>query len=100
MMSVEISNTEIVDVLSGYDLTSEERAEFDFIDWSKVESGSSSPEFFRYRDELYYLESEGRPQFAPEWQMYLTQTFFSGIVFRYTEDEDEEKLEVGMYYAS
>lgn len=64
------------DVIDAWQLTTDERAEFDFIDWDAVEDGRDSPEFFRYRGQLYYLESEGRPEFAPGWHGYLSDSFF------------------------
>lgn len=106
-----ITNNVPRDIVNAWELTESERTEFDFIDWSEVESGNASPEFFRYKGELYYLESEGRPAFAPGWHGYLSESFFSGIVYRFPLDEcnpadrygdanyDYERIVVGRYYA-
>jgi hypothetical protein len=97
-----VTNNVPRDIVNGYELTSAERADFDFIDWSDVEAGNVSPEFFRYKGELYYLESEGRPRFAPGWDGYLSDSFFSGILFRFPVEDgrpDYERIIVGRYYA-
>jgi hypothetical protein len=98
------------DVLYGWDLTEAERAQFDFVDWDRVEAGSDSAEFFRFKGDLYYLESEGTPAFAPGWDAYLSDSFFSGILFRYPVIEpanryhdvevDYERVVVATYYVS
>ena len=77
-----ITNNHSRDVLYGRDLTPAERTEFDWIDSSNTVTWDEA-EFFRYRGTVYYLESEGRPTFAPGWDAYLSDSFFSGIVYRY-----------------
>jgi hypothetical protein len=91
-------------IVEGYELTETERAEFDYVDWADVEAGNASPEFFRYKGELRYLESEGRPAFAPGWDGYLSDSFFSGILFRFPPNDwngqpDYERIVIGRYYA-
>jgi hypothetical protein len=110
MSDVEIITNNVPrDVISAWELTAAERAEFDFVDWDAVERGEASPEFFRYRGQLYYTESEGRPGFAPGWDAYLSDSFFSGIVYRWPVAEpanefhdaqiDYERVVVGRYYS-
>ena len=100
-----ITNNHPRDILHGWDLTKDERDEFDFINWDKVENGEESPEFFRYKGNLYYMESEGRPIFAPNWHAYLSDSFFSGILYRYYWDKDLEEYDydrvvIARYYVS
>jgi hypothetical protein len=97
-----ITNNVPRDIVEAYELTKAEQAEFDFIDWTDVDNGNASPEFFRYRGQLYYLESEGRPSFAPGWDGYLSDSFFSGILFRFPVEDgrpDYERIIVGTYIA-
>ena len=96
-----VTNNVPRDIVQAYELTEAERAGFDFIDWAGVEEGTDSAEFFRYRGQLYYLESEGRPAFAPGWDGYLSDSFFSGILFRFPVEDgrpDYERIVIGRYY--
>lgn len=101
-----ITNSHPRDVLYGHDLTETERAEFDYIDWNAVEDGRASAEFARYRGQLYDLnDTEGIPQFARGWDAYISDSYFSGIVFRYPRENylgkieiDTERVIVGRYY--
>lgn len=105
-----ITNNVPRDVIEGYQLTEKERSEFDYINWDAVEDGRDSASFFRYHGQLYYMESEGTPAFAPGWDAYLSDSFFSGIVYRFPVDTDSpanrdgdvnydwEKVVVGTYY--
>lgn len=106
-MTVKITTNNVPrDIVNGWELTPSERKEFDFLDWEAIEDGRDSAEFFRYRGQLYFLESEGRPEFAPGWHGYLSDSFFSGIVYKfplqdYSDTEhDYERIIVGTYYAS
>lgn len=96
------------DILYGWDLTPSERAEFDYVDWAAVEDGRANAEFVRYRGQLIDVnDTEGIPQFAPGWDAYRSDSFFSGIVLRYPRGEDgsgrpvefdTERVIVGTYY--
>jgi hypothetical protein len=83
-----ITNNVPRDVINAWELTPQEREQFDYLDWEAIEDGRDNAEFFRYRGELYYLESEGTPRFAPGWHGYLSDSFFSGIVYRFPVDDD------------
>jgi hypothetical protein len=97
------------DVINAWELTPAEREDFDYLDWDRIEAGEDSAEFFRYRGDLYYLESEGTPAFAPGWHGYLSDSFFSGVIYRFPVDEysprthdgdvnyDYERIIVGRY---
>lgn len=83
------------DILNGYDLTEDERKEFDYIDWKMVEEGVENPEFVRYKGELYHLGDIERST-IPEWDGMVSETFFSGVLFKYT--EDHEFIICGRFY--
>lgn len=112
-MAVTITTNNVPrDLVNAWEPTAEERANFDFLDWEAIEEGRDSAEFFRYRGNLYYLESEGTPSFALGWHGYLSDSFFSGIVYRFPVDSDNprtrdgdvnydyERIIVGTYYVS
>ena len=86
-------------IINAWELTPEERKEFDYLDWEAIEDGRDSASFFRYRGELYDLSEfvrivpqggDGGP-FAhydhtgelSGWDGIRTDSFFSGIVVRY-----------------
>ena len=97
-----ITNNQPRDVLNGWDLTPAERAEFDYIDWPAVERGEASADFVRYKGQLYDLgDTEGMFPADRRW-FYLSDSFFSGVLFRYPMDEfghvDTEAIVCGRYY--
>jgi len=79
------------DVIRGWELTPAEREQFDYLNWDAIEEGNDSAEFFRYQGDLYYLESEGTPAFAPGWHGYLSDSFSSGVLFRFPVDQDNPR---------
>ncbi len=91
------------DIIEGYELSAGERAEFDYIDWQAVEAGEASPQFFRYRGELYDLAEFSYNSTLPgpmdnplaRWGGYRSDSFFSGLVIRYC--DDFERVVVGLY---
>ena len=92
MTDVKITTNNVPrDVISAWELTAGERAEFDHLDWPAIDDGRDSAEFFRYRGQLYYMASKGAPSFAPGWDAYLTDSYFSGIVYRFPVDQDNPR---------
>jgi hypothetical protein len=87
------------DVIEAYQLSAKERDEFDYIDWPAVDRGEGSASFFRYKGELLDLgefmvwDGVGHP--FPKWDGYRSDSFFSGLLIRYT--EDFESVVVGQY---
>ena len=85
-------------VIDAYELSAEERAEFDYINWDAVDDGSDSPTFFRFKGRLYDLgefsadygitRGAGLPPHLSDWHGYMSETFFSAIVIRYVDDFD------------
>jgi hypothetical protein len=91
------------EIIEGYELNKDQRKEFDYIDWSKVENGEETPQFFKYKGELYDLgefstTSELHDSKLTKWDGIQSDTFFSGILIKYT--PDFEHVIVGRYYSS
>ena len=91
------------EILFGYQLTDAERKEFDYIDSSEIASWDDA-EFVRYKGRLYDLHdtepgpgSSGMPNELKGWHAYVSQTFFSGVVFRYGEVDGEYYVVAGTY---
>lgn len=91
------------DIVEAYELTADERAQFDYINWSAVDAGEASPTFFRYRGELYDIgefqvwTSAPADHPAKDWDGYQSDTFFSATVIRYV--DDFERVVVGRIYS-
>jgi hypothetical protein len=89
--------------IDAWELTPDERKEFDYLNWSAIEDGSDSATFFRYKGQLYdlgeFMHTRGLPEFSPlvKWDGYLSDSFFSGILVRYC--EDHESVIVATFYA-
>lgn len=83
-------------VLEAYELTQEERNEFDYINWNDIDTGNDSGSFIRYKGELYDLNDiERSPDCFPEWHGFVSDSFFSGILIRYC---DCDYVVMGRYY--
>ena len=96
------------DLLSCFDLTDKERAEFDYIE----DMGDAIDRFFRYRGNVYDSHEFVRIELASKrtnpyclgvweedspllnWDGYQSDSMFSGIVVRYC--EDYERVIVGL----
>lgn len=95
-----ITNNVPRDIIESWEISEEERKDFDYIDWSKVDRGEDSVSFFRYKGELYDLGDFMR---IPEtldfegWDGYISDTFFSGILVKYT--DDFESVVAGRFYS-
>ena len=87
----------------GYELTDKERAEFDYIPAEELDSR----DFLRYRGWVYdpsefmrTPQNESARQELNElsnWHGYQSDSFFSGIVVRYS--DDCEQYQIGTYYS-
>ena len=90
------------DGIDAWELSREERAEFDYINWSAIDEGSDSASFVRFKGELYDLgEFEvWRNPSSPivgNWHAMRSDTFFSGLLVRYC--DDHERVVIGRYYS-
>lgn len=90
------------DVVEGFELSAEERAQFDYVDWQSVDRGEASPTFFRYKGELHDLGEFTTWTTTPHdelrsWDGYRSDTFFSALVVRYV--DDFERVVVGVVFS-
>lgn len=104
-MSIEvITNNQPRDIVEGWELSAEEQAEFDYINWKNVERGDETmPSFVRFKGELYDLgefsadygitRGAGLPAHLSDWDGYFGETAFSAVVIRWV--EDGERVVVG-----
>lgn len=88
-------------LIYGYELSAKERAEFDYIDADEI----STHDFFRYRGIVYdpsdfmaIREVVPHPQREgwEHWHGYISDSYFSGILIRYS--EDFESIQVATFY--
>lgn len=103
-----ITNSVPRNIIEAWELTEKEQAEFDYIEFND----DCCSEFFRYKGQVYDLGEFVRIEpmnkrtnpftVATEdkellkWQGIQTDSYFSGIVIRYT--DDNESVIVGTYY--
>jgi hypothetical protein len=87
------------DVIYDHELTTDQRAQFDYLDWDAIEDGRDSASFFRYRGELYDLgeferwDNPASPT-RGNWDGFRPDSYFSGLAVRYC--EDFERVIVGL----
>lgn len=103
-----ITNSVPREVIDAYELTTVERAEFDYLDWSAIDAGEDSASFVRYAGELHDLgefssfygitRDAGLPTEFAGWHGYRSDTFFSGMLVRYT-DEQCESVVVARFFS-
>lgn len=94
-----ITNNHPRPILSGFQITNEEAKDFEYIDWDAVARGEFMPMFVRYKGRLYDLNDTEGP-FPPDrrW-LYVSDSFFSGVLFRNIEETDEGGSVIcGRYY--
>lgn len=105
-MTQIITNGHRRSILYGFELTEEERKEFDWLDNCDTLSWDDA-EFFRYKGWVYCLSDimrvDKHSPFYPNWDGYVSEAFFSGILVRYPKEEwgdyDTEHIIVGSYYS-
>jgi len=84
------------DIIYAFELTEQEREQFDYLDWDAIERGEDNANFFRYKGELYDLSEFGvAPSELADWHGYQSDSFFSGLVIRFT--DDFEQVTIGTY---
>lgn len=77
------------DIIYGYELTDKERAEFDYIEDTNEFMGHS---FIRYKGYVYDLSefiTVPEDMVPGQWDGYRSDTFFSGIVIRLVNDNEQ-----------
>ena len=77
-------------LLYGYELSIKEREEFDYIS----EDDFANRAFAKYKGQLYdtheFCTTRGMPEDSPlrTWDGYMGDSFFSGVLVRFTHDND------------
>lgn len=80
----KIVKRERSDLVDGYELTPDERAGFDYLDWPAIDAGTDSATFFRRHGELHDLGNFMRTEPGGElhrlgYHGFAGDSFFSGI---------------------
>jgi hypothetical protein len=97
-----ITNNVPRDVVDAWELSADERAEFDYFNWDALERGEDSASFVRYKGELLDLrefqvwDNPSSP-LRPDWDGFRSDTFFSGALVRYV--DNCERVVMGRYFS-
>jgi hypothetical protein len=80
----KIIRREQSDLIDACELTPDERAEFDYLDWPAIDAGTDSATFFRRNGELHDLGNFMRTEPGGElhrlgYHGFAADSFFSGI---------------------
>ena len=79
--------------LYGYELPPEQRSEFHYLDNEEY----MTREFIKYRGNYYdmhefmVMPDSAEPEFS-KWAGYLSDSFFSGLLIRYSEDGEQYQI--------
>lgn len=103
-MTVKVTTNNVPrPIIDASQLSLSARAEFHYLDWEAIKEGNDSAAFFRYKGQLYDLHEfqslSSTTASAPfnAWHGYLSESYFSGLLVRYL---DDESVIVATYYAS
>ena len=82
-------------IVYGYELTDKEREDFDYYDNDEILDAM----FFRYKSQVYdlgeFMRLDRYSPFPKIWHGYMSDSYFSGVLVRYTDDQDN--VIVGWY---
>jgi hypothetical protein len=102
-----VTNNQPRAVIDARELTSKERADFDYLDWHAIDANDDSASFFRYKRQLYDLgefssdygitQDVGLPVYLSKWDGYMSVHAFMAIVVRYSDTFDS--VVVGTVYS-
>lgn len=94
-----VTNNVPRDIIDAYELTAEERKQFDYLDWGAIDEGRDSASFFRYKGQLHDLgeftrdygitKGSGLPEHLSKWDGYRSDSAFSAVVVRYVNDNEQ-----------
>lgn len=93
-----ITNNQPRPLLSWWDLSDKEKAEFD---WLETEEEQCSADFFRYKGQVYCLDEFSHITSSHDlsgWDGIYNNSFFSGVLIKYIHGLDDE-IVVGHYYS-
>ena len=82
-----ITNNQYRNLLYGYELSTKEREEFDYLD----DNGFHAQSFLRYRGIVYDMGEFERSNVAG-WDGQHVDTFFSAVLVKYSEDMEQVKV--------
>ena len=89
------TNNHFIPILNSFDLTEDERKEFDYMD--DINEGS----FFRYKNLVYSLDQfmriDKHSPFPDGWHGYHSDSFFSGILVKFS--DCNEAVIAATYYS-
>lgn len=91
-------------IIEAYELSAQERAEFDWLDWEAIDAGEDSASFFRFKGQLYALSEFMRCDHAyglQGWDGYHSDTMFSGVLIKYVDEPSQPytQVVVGQYFS-
>ena len=99
-----ITNNVPRDIIEAYELSADERTQFDYLNWDAIDRCEDSASFFRYKGELHDLgefsadygitRGAGLPAHLSNWDGYRADNFFSALVVRYV--DNFERVVVGL----
>lgn len=93
------------DLMDGFELPESARSDFDYLNWEAIDKGEENASFFRYRGSWYCLDQftavhndHDNPILNFKgWSGYMSDTFFSGILIRWANDQYDSVV-VARYY--
>ena len=93
-MALEIIRITQCDVIGWDDLTTEQQGEFDYLD---TDERQQYADFVVYQDWPYDINefmfvNKHSPFHADMWDGYLNDSFFSGVLIRFTDSNETAKL--------
>lgn len=88
---IKILHRQEHELIDAWQLTPDERREFDYLDWPAIDEGRDSASFFRRDGDLYdlgefTLTSEGSTERRLGWHGVRGDSFFSGVLVRISDD--------------
>lgn len=92
------------EIVDAWEVPANMRERFDYLDWPAIERGEGSASFIQYRGEWYDLNDlepgpgSKMPDSLKGWHAYVSDSFLSGTLFRWVEDDGEWYVIVGHYY--
>lgn len=94
------TNNQPRDILHWHDLSDKERDDLDYLD---TEERKEQASFFRYKGEIYHIEDSmttyGTELYDYGWQGVYSDSFFSGVVFKYPDGWNYDQVIVGRFYS-
>ncbi len=90
-----VTNNVPRDIVDAFELTPAERQRFDYLKWDRIDDGTDSASFVRYKGELYDL-GEFMITTTPGWDGINADSAFSATLVRYV--NENEQVIVGRIY--